>query len=784
MSFAARARRTALALGASVALTLSVVSPISAIADTADSEYIIQVPESQQDELLNALSDLGVTPDVVYDNSLSGVAVSLTPSELAAVNTQVSGENVAPDLPVELMTAQAPAPWNLAMIDSATRPADQTYIYPDSAGDGVRVYVIDTGIASNNPQLSGRVLPGVSLVAGDPSTSDCYGHGTHVAGTVASTTYGVAKRASVVPIRVFNCSGGGATESKILAGIDWAIANKPAGTVGVINMSLGLSCFSNCSMSPLVVGVQKAVDANFVVVVSAGNSSRDACTFSPASAPAALTVGALDQTNTEASWSNFGPCVDLYAPGVDIVSLNYQDALGTKVMSGTSMAAPHVAGAAALYIAANPGASALAVTQAIKDGASASPIVRLVSHPNTPNAQLNTSPILTNATVGVAPPAPSSLSAVAFGIGSIDLSWQPVAALTAVTDYIVSYRPAGTSSWITTSTTPSAATSERVSGLVRDTSYEFRVVAKTDVVGPTSNSVFARTLTGMPTRVSTPTVSALQATSLTLSWPAATAPGSAVTDYETQYRLLGLGTWTPVPHVASTATTATITGLTPSRTYELRVRGVSPFGTGPWSLSAVSVTPSGIPGAPSSVTATSATATSLAVTWVASTTKGAPIRDYIVEYKRSTETTWRTWADGVSASTGTTISNLAPGSTYQVRVSAKSDFGIGPTSISSSAVTLNGKPLRLTTLNANPGTTSVSLDWAPATANGAPVIDYVIDYRKLNSGVWTRYQDGVSATPGVTIPGLTRNETYYVRVLAVSAFGNSTALSTSVRTLP
>ena len=510
--------RSALALAMGAALTLGFVTPQAAIAvETSETDYIIQVPEGQQTALLDTLSHLGVSPDSVYDNAVNGVAVSLTPSELSVVTSKVSGDIVVPDLPVELMTAQAPAPWNLAMIDSAVRPADAAYVYPDSAGAGVRVYVIDTGISPNSSQLAGRVLPGVSFVDGDPSTADCHGHGTHVAGTIASTTYGVAKAASVVPVRVFNCKGQGGTVKKILDAIDWAIGNKPVGTVGVINMSLGVQCGSYCSTYPLVTAVQKAVDANFVVAVSAGNSGTDACTFAPAAASGALTVGALDQFGQESDWSNFGSCVDLYAPGVDVVSLNYADPSGTTAMSGTSMASPHVAGAAALYIAANPGASATSIVQAMKTGASTSGFTHVPTHLGSPNAQLNISDINANATVGVPPSAPTGLTATAASLTEIDLSWQTASSFMALSNYIVSYRATGSATWVPVSSPPSLATSKRVGGLMRDTSYEFRVTAKTDVEGPASTSVVARTMSGLPAQPATPTASAVQPTALSLS---------------------------------------------------------------------------------------------------------------------------------------------------------------------------------------------------------------------------------------------------------------------------
>jgi subtilisin family serine protease len=783
MSWSSGRALNTLALVTGVAIVVSFITPQSATAlEATETSYIIQVPEGQQTELLDTLSQLGVSPDFVYANALTGVAVSLNPSELSTVSSLVSGDIVVPDLPVELMTAQAPAPWNLAMLDSATRPADAAFVYPNSAGAGVRVYVIDTGVAANNPQLAGRILSGTSYVDGDTSTGDCNGHGTHVTGTIASSAYGVAKSAYIVPIRVFDCNGTGGTVSKILDGIDWAIANKPVGTVGVINMSLGVRCSTYCS-TLFVNAVQKAVDSNFVVVVSAGNSGTDACTFAPAAAPTALTVGAIDQYDQESSWSNFGSCVDLYAPGVNVVSLNYADSSGAATMSGTSMSSPHVAGAAALYIAANPGISATSVALAIKSGASTRGFSHVASHVGSPNAQLNISNMNANATVGVAPSAPTRLTAKASSMTAIDLNWQPASSYTALTDYIVSYRPVGNTTWVSQTSTPSLATTERVGGLLRDTSYEFRVLAKTDVEGPASTIVLARTMSGIPSKPSLPTSSGVASTTLSLSWATVSGDGLPVTDYDLTYRLSGTGPWVTFVDGVSATSSSLVTGLSPAKSYEFRVRGKTTLGIGPWSNSLVVSTLSGVPSAVQNVSASSISPTSLAIVWSAAVVNGSPVQDYIVEFKRSNDVSWQTWNDGVSPLLSTTITGLTPGTSYSVRVSAKSQFGTGPSSLAPASITTTGRPIKVASLTVQQATSSATLSWAAASANGSPVTDYFIDYRPANVTSWSRFPDGVSVSTRATVTGLTPNVTYYFRVIAVSAFGTSTGTVTTVRTL-
>jgi len=777
-----------------VALALCVIVPSSIFSlfvsvpatanDVAETDYIIQVPQSEESELMSTLTDLGVTPDYVYGEALDGVAVSLTPTELSAVSSSVSGESISPDQPVTLTGLQVPAPWNLAMIDAAKRPADSAFVYPDSSGSGVNVYVIDTGIVPNNPQLDGRVLPGVSFVDGDSSTSDCYGHGTHVAGTIASTSYGVAKLANVVPVRVFNCVGGGATETKVIKAIDWAIANQPAGTPAVINMSLGLECSWYCSNLPLLTAVSRAVAANFVVVVSAGNSGLDACTFAPAAAPAALTVGAVNKSDLEATWSNFGPCVDLYAPGVDVVSLNYRYASATAAMSGTSMAAPHVAGAAALYIAANPGMSAAEVTQALKDSAKAAPIVSASGHSGGPNAQLSLSPLLSSTSVNVAPAAPTAVRATVSGMSDVDLTWQAASSYAPVRDYLVSYRRAGDVTWTQASLPMSPSTQRRVSGLERATTYEFRVQAQTDIAGPFSASVSGTTLTGIPDKPTQVTTNTIQATSMALKWTSPSSNGSSISDYELQYRRGGTSTWDTLSHSPTSAPTITVPGLKPAQSYEFRVRAASPIGLGGWSNTVTGTTLSGLPGAPEGLKTSTIAATSATVVWAAPALNGAPIRDYIVEYKRNRDSIWTTWDDGLTTIPSATITGLTPGTTINVRVSAQTEFGTGLSSPVASVTTKTGVPLKVSSISATPARASLSLSWSPAIAMGAPVRDYLIDYRASTISSWTRLRDEVSPIPHTYVNGLRPNTTYFVRVIAVSAFGESTAMIQSIRTLP
>ena len=352
-----------------------------------------------------------------YHSALKGMALQLTDAGVAALRTDPSVAYVEQDQTMSIVTTQAGATWGLDRIDQRAMPLDGSYTY-NADGTGVTVYIVDTGINFTHTEYAGRASTGIDEVTAGGTATDCNGHGSHVSGTVGGTTYGVAKNVKLVAVRVLDCNGSG-SNSGVIAGIDWVTANRvrPAAA----NMSLG----GGYSLT-LNQAVDRAAAAGVTFAIAAGNSTADACNSSPASATTGITVGATDNTDAFASFSNFGTCVHINGPGVNITSAWIGSNTATNTISGTSMATPHVAGAAALYLQVNPTALPADVRAALKSNSTANVITGVPA--GTPN-QLLYSAFIT-AAPSTAPPVArftSSCSALTCSFDASSSSALPTA---------------------------------------------------------------------------------------------------------------------------------------------------------------------------------------------------------------------------------------------------------------------------------------------------------------------------------------------------------------------
>jgi serine protease len=402
-----------------------------------------------------------------YTHALRGFVVQASDKALARLLLDERVAFVEEDGIVTVNATQSGATWGLDRSDQRDLPLNGTYVYNTTASN-VNAYIVDTGVLGSHSQFSGRMIGGYTAISDGNGTNDCNGHGTHVAGTVAGTTHGIAKGAKISPIRVLGCNGSG-TNSGVIAGMDWVAANhvKPA----VANMSLGGGASSATDTA-----VANMTNAGVTVVVAAGNDNANACNYSPARAASAITVGSTTNTDARSSFSNFGTCLDIFAPGSSITSAWYTGTTATNTISGTSMAAPHVAGVAALYLADNPNATVSQVTNAIINAST----LNKVSSPGTgsPNRLLysmfggGTTPDTT------APTTPANAAATAASTSQINLSWG--AATDSGGSGLAGYKiercqGSGCSNFAQIATT--TTTSYSNTGLTAATSYSYRVRA-------------------------------------------------------------------------------------------------------------------------------------------------------------------------------------------------------------------------------------------------------------------------------------------------------------------
>jgi len=348
-----RTARVRLAAGGLAIVTLSSLGGVVSVpahasrpgpAAALPGRYIVTLQDSVADPRTVAgrqAKRLRGNVERVFGTAFKGYSASLLGADLSSLLADPLVKAVEPDVQVTLSATQLNPPSGLDRIDQRSLPLSRSYSSATN-GQGVKAYVIDSGIRREHPAFAGRVAQGVNVVNWNTDTSDCNGHGTHVAGTLAGSAYGVAKGALIVPVKTFGCSDN-TSLSAIVAGVDWATANHLRGQPAVANLSLTLAGAS----AALDRAITALSNDGVAVAVAAGNSGADACNISPGRVPQVLTVASSDAGDAMASFSNGGPCIDVFAPGVRIVSADNRSN-GSAVMSGTSMSSPHVAGALAL----------------------------------------------------------------------------------------------------------------------------------------------------------------------------------------------------------------------------------------------------------------------------------------------------------------------------------------------------------------------------------------------------------------------------------------------------
>jgi subtilisin family serine protease len=328
--------------------------------DAIPGRYIVVFRRGASEQAMaaaaNAARSAGAAVDFSYQSALRGFAGRIPAAALNGLTRNPNVLFVEVDRTVALSDTQTPATWGLDRIDQRNLPLNNSYTYTAS-GSGVNAYVIDTGIRRTHTQFGGRAVHGYTAISDGRGSNDCNGHGTHVAGTIGASTYGVAKSVRLHAVRVLDCTGSGTT-SGVIAGVDWVTKNRTRPAVA--NMSLG-----GGASSSLDTAVSNSIAAGVTYVVAAGNDNANACNYSPARVSGALTVASTTSSDARSSFSNYGSCLDIFAPGSSITSTWHTSDTATKTISGTSMATPHVAGVAALYLQNNTSASPSTVSSTI-----------------------------------------------------------------------------------------------------------------------------------------------------------------------------------------------------------------------------------------------------------------------------------------------------------------------------------------------------------------------------------------------------------------------------------
>ena len=483
-------------LSAIVLLTVPFSGIASAAQDDSEGTYIIVLKSANDiDGKEKQIAQMGGRTEKRFTHAINGLSVKIKHKDADQLRTEPNVLSVELDQPMFALDTQTPTPsWGLDRTDQRALPLSNSFT-ASAYGAGVDVYVVDTGVSTTHTDFSGRLRSGFSAINDGRGSNDCNGHGTHVAGTAAGTTYGVAKAASIIPVRVLDCNGSGSTTG-VIAGLDWIVQHHVAGKPAVANMSLG-----GGASSALDTAVQNVINDGVVMAVAAGNSNADACTSSPARAANAITVGATTSTDARASYSNFGTCLDIFAPGSSITSAWINSTTATNTISGTSMATPHVAGVIAVLLGTSPTSTPSEIATMLRSSSTPN----LVTAPGTgsPNYLLYLDPA--GSTIVTPPPAPAPTAPAAPTIGTASASRGKSAIVnwtqgsnggSAITSHVVTaYLSGSTTVSKTVIVSGSTATSATVTGLTAGRSYTFKVQARNAIgsspLSASSNSITA-----------------------------------------------------------------------------------------------------------------------------------------------------------------------------------------------------------------------------------------------------------------------------------------------------
>lgn len=532
----------------------------------ADEEYVVVSAPVE----LKPIIDDASSYKKFAENSQQVVSL-VTKKEALKLASENSNITVETNQPVYMDDVQNNATWGLDRIDSPNLPLSSTYVYNED-GSGVTVYVVDSGINTSHSDFAGRIGAGYSALDTDSSVEDCNGHGTHVAGIAAGSTYGVAKGATIVPLRVFGCTKSG-NSLDIIEALQWILDNH-AGGPAVINMSLG-----STKVQYINDAVAAMSDYGFTVVVASGNEGANACNYSPASEPKVITVGASDASDNFTSWSNYGSCVDLVAAGSTIKSTYIGNSTATANMSGTSMATPHVAGAVARILQEYPTLTPTEVASKLTEYSSQNVLQGTLN--STPNRLLNLPEDINPIIIPDAPTAPTvSLSRIATiaSSGKVYISGTHSSSSIPITKYTVTAKLNNEIYKTQTFDNPdtSSPLNLYIDGLIAANTYTVSVVA-TNETGDSiqSNTLTAKIIYSKPSNVTNLNKTLYDTRTYNINWTAvpdtsSNNGGFPLSGYRVYSSLSGKY-WNLISEVTPTTTTVVTPQFQANKLYYIKV---------------------------------------------------------------------------------------------------------------------------------------------------------------------------------------------------------------------